>query len=187
MNEPARRMTLAEYLALEAGGEVRYEFLNGEVFAMAGGSPEHAAIAGNVIGHLRGVLRDRPCQVFTSDAKVAIEATGLFTYPDVTIVCGEVQRSKKVDAAIVNPVLLVEVTSDSTEDWDRGGKFAHYRQISSLREYLVISQTERFIEHHVRRDDGSWILTDVRGEASIALASVPGALPLDEVYLKIEL
>lgn len=178
-------MTLAEYVALEASGNVRYEFLNGEVFAKAGGSPEHAAIAGNVIGHLGTVLRDRPCQVYTSDAKVEIEATGLFTYPDVTVVCGEVLRSKKVNDAIVNPLLLVEVTSESSEDWDRGGKFAHYRQIPSLREYLVISQSERFIEHHVRRDDGSWILTDVRGEATIALASVPGTLPVDEVYLKI--
>ncbi len=183
--DPARRMSFDEYLALEAEGDVRHEYLDGEVFAMAGGSLEHAAIAGNVIGHLRGVLRDRPFQVFTSDAKVVIEATGLYTYPDVTIVCGEVQRSKKIEHAIVNPLLLVEVASESTEDWDRGGKFAHYRQIPSLREYLVISQTERFIEHHVRRDDGVWLLTDVRGDASIALASVPGRLPLLEVYLKV--
>jgi Uma2 family endonuclease len=187
MNEPARRLTVEQYLALEAAGDVRYEYLDGQVFAMAGGSPEHAAIAANVIGHLRGVLRDRPCHIFTSDAKVEIEATGLFTYPDVTVVCGDVQRSAKSKDTIINPLLLVEVTSESTEDGDRGGKFAHYRRIPTLREYLVIAQTERFIEHHVRRDDGAWVLTDVRNDATIALASVGGDLPLDEVYLKVAL
>lgn len=179
-------MTLDEYLALERAGDVRYEYLDGEAFAMAGGTPQHAAIAGNILRHLGNVLRDRPCQVFTSDAKVAIDATGLYTYPDVTVVCGPLATAPTVQHAIANPLLLVEVTSDSTEDWDRGGKFAHYRRLSSLREYLVVSQTERYVEHHVRNDDGSWTLFDVRGDATLRLASVQADLPVAEIYLKVD-
>lgn len=123
MDVPAIRMSLGEYLALDASGEVKHEYVDGAAYAMAGGTIEHGAIAGNVIRHLGSMLRDRPCQVFTSDVRVAVDATGLRTYPDVSVVCGEIARTDD-GLSIVNPIVLFEVLSESTADWDRGGKFA---------------------------------------------------------------
>lgn len=188
MTEAARSLSLDEYLALDVG-ETKHEFVGGAVHAMAGGTPERAAIAANVIGHLRMLLRDRPCQVYTSDVRVAVEATDLRTYPDVTIVCGEVRRLDK-GISLVNPVVLFEITSDSSTDWDRGGKFAHYRRIPSLREYVVVNHGERLVEHHTRGEPSSsgdiWTLRDVRDAGTVELVSLGCALPLDEIYLKVE-
>jgi Uma2 family endonuclease len=185
MTRAAAHVSVEEYLALDVG-DVKHEYVGGVVHAMAGGTPEHGALAANVIRHLGTVLRDRPCQIYTSDVRVAIEATGLRTYPDVTIVCGAVQRGDK-DVSVVNPTVLVEVTSDSTADWDRGGKFAHYRQIPSLREYLVVNHRERLVEHHSRGAGDIWTLRDVRADGVIELASLSCTLPLPEVYLKVDL
>ncbi len=184
MNVPAVRMSLGEYLALDASGEVKHGYIDGAAYATAGGPVEHGAIAGNVIGHLRAMLRDRPCQVFTSDVRVAVEATGLRTYPDVSVVCGEPARTDD-GLSIINPIVLVEVLSESTADRDRGGKFAHYRRLASLREYVVIAQEERAVEHHVRGEGGLWTLRDIRGAGVVELASLGCALPLDEIYLKV--
>ena len=184
MNVPASKMALAEYLALDKRADLKHEYVSGGAHAMAGGSIEHGAIAGNVIGHLRTVLRERPCQIFTSDVRVAVEETGLRTYPDVSVVCGEVARADD-GRSTTNPIVIVEVLSDSTADWDRGGKFAHYRRIPSLREYVVIAQDERFVEHHVRGDADLWTLRDVRGNGVIDLAALGCSLPLDEIYLKV--
>lgn len=184
MTQGAAQVSLEQYLALDAGEE-KLEYVGGLAHAMAGGTPEHGALAANVIGHLRDVLRDRPCQVYTSDVRVAVEATGLRTYPDVTIVCGKVERTDKA-ISVVNPIVLVEVTSDSTADWDRGGKFAHYRQIPSLREYVVVNHHERLVEHHARGPDDTWTLRDVRADGVVELSSLGCALPLGEIYLKVE-
>jgi Uma2 family endonuclease len=184
MVEPARELsyTFAEYIAIDEASDTRHEYVNGEILAMSGGTLEHSQLAANVIGELSAQLRGRPCAVYTSDARVRVLATGLATYPDVTVVCGSVERDPESKSTIVNPALIVEVLSDSTESYDREEKFAHYRRIPSLREYLLVSQHERRITHLSRNDDGSWTLRDVAGGAVVKLPSVGCELSLDEVY-----
>lgn len=184
MTQSALPISLAEYIELDKG-DVKHEYIGNIAYAMAGGTLEHAAIAGNIVGHLRGMLRERPCQVFTSDARLAIDATVLRTYPDVSVVCGEIITADG-GLSMTNPIVLVEVTTRTTADWDRGGKFAHYRRASSLREYLVVSHEERLVEHHVRGDGGLWTLRDIR-EGAVELGSIMCSLPLDEIYLKVTL
>ena len=176
-------MTYDDYLAAEAEAGVRHEYLRGEVWAMAGGTPEHGAIAAAVIILLGNELRDRPCRVFTSDVRVRIEATDLATYPDVSVVCGALERAPGDDSAIVNPVLLVEVLSDSTEAYDRGEKAAHYRRIPSLREYLLVSQHEPRLELFRRtNNDDRWEFLEAGPGESLQLASLEVAIRTDDVY-----
>lgn len=184
MTQEAQQISLDDYLALDQG-EVKHEYVEGVAYAMAGGTLEHAAIAGNVVRYVGTALRERPCQIFPSDARLAVEATGLRTYPDASVVCGEILRTDR-GLSMLNPIVLVEVTSPSSADWDRGGKFAHYRRIPSLREYLVIAHETPVVEHHVRGDGGIWMLRDVR-EGSVELASIGVTLPLEEIYLKVAL
>jgi len=180
----ATRITIDEYLDLDEG-EIKHEYIDGVAYAMAGGTLEHSLIATNIAGHLRGVLRERPCQVYTSDARLAVEATRLRTYPDVTVVCGDVSRTDR-GISMTNPIVVVEVASPGTEGWDRGGKFRHYRHVASLREYLVVSSDERLVEHHIRGDRGIWTLRDVQ-EGTVELGSIACTLPLEEIYLKVDL
>lgn len=176
-------LTYAEYLALEAESPLRHEYLRGEVHAMAGGTPEHAALAAAVSRELGMLLRDKPCRVFSSDLRVRIEATDLSTYPDVTVVCDELLRSPLDRDAVTNPRLIVEVLSDSSEGYDRGEKFAHYRRLDSLAEYLLVSQREPRLELYRKNDQGHWVLFEaLRGE-SLELTSLHGVkLATDEVY-----
>jgi Uma2 family endonuclease len=184
MTQPAPdHMTYAEYLAAEAASATKHEYLRGEVYAMAGGTPEHAALAMAVGRDLGNQLRGQPCRVFSSDLRVRVEATDLSTYPDVTVVCGRLERSEVDQNAAVNPVLIVEVLSDSTEAYDRGEKFAHYRRLPSLKEYLLVSQKEPRLEVYRRNDAGHWVLFEARRGESLELASLPGVqLATDEVY-----
>jgi Uma2 family endonuclease len=183
MAEPAQKRThtFAEYLALEAASGTRHEFLDGEIYAMAGGTIEHGALAANAIGELRGALRGRPCRVLTADVRIRVLATGLGTYPDVSVVCGSIERDPEDANTVVNPVAIIEVLSDSTEAYDRGEKFAHYRRIPSLQDYLLVSQDERLIEHYRRNDDDSWTLRDVR-PPEVARLSIGCELSAAEVY-----
>ena len=178
---PLPRMTYAQYLELERTSEVKHEYLRGEIFAMAGGSPEHARLAANVIGDLRAALRGRPCAVFTSDARVRIEVTDRATYPDVTVVCGRLEHAPDDPDSITNPVVIVEVLSDATEADDRGEKFAHYRRLASLREYLLVSQRARRLEVYRRRDD-RWVLDEAGAGETLHLDSIDVALAVDEIY-----
>ena len=139
-------MSYAEYLAAESAYETRHEFLNGEVWAMAGGTPEHSALAAAVIGELTLALRGKPCRVYTPDVRVRVLATGLSTYPDVTVVCGAEETATEDPDALVNPVVLVEVLSDSTEGYDRGMKAAHYRRIPSVQAYVLVCRREPLVE-----------------------------------------
>jgi Uma2 family endonuclease len=185
MAEAARKLscTFAEYLAVDEAGALKHEYLNGEIFAMSGGTPEHSQIAASVIRELGSQLRGRPCVVYTSDLRVRVLATGLATYPDVTVICGPLERDPANKNTATNPVVIVEVLSDSTEDYDREEKLSHYRRIPSLREYLLVSQHERRIEHLSRNDDGTWTLRDVAAPATgVQLPSIGCALSLDEVY-----
>lgn len=185
MTEPARKLsfTYADYLAREQASAVKHEYLDGEIYAMAGGTPEHGLICANVIGELRAQLRGKPCRVYTSDVRVRVQATGLATYPDVSVACGPREVDPEDRNAIVNPIVLVEVLSSSTETYDREEKFAHYRRIPSLREYLLVSQAEPHIHHYRRNDDGTWTLRDVRPPDPVDLSSLACRLDLAEVYL----
>jgi len=183
MTDAARKLacTFAEYLTLEAASPTRHEYLAGEIFAMAGGTPEHSALAASVIRLLGTALLDRPCVVYTSDLRIRVLATGLATYPDVSIVCSPLQRDPEDTNSIVNPVVLVEVLSDSTEAYDRGEKFAHYRCIPSLRDYLLVSQHAARIDHYRRNDDDTWTLTAVEAPGNVQL-SIGCELSVAAVY-----
>ena len=176
------RLTYTEYLAREAQGEVRHEFLKGEVFEMTGGTPEHGAIAVAIGAELRAALRGRPCRVFSSDVRVRIRATGLTTYPDISVVCGALETDAEDKDAITNPVLLVEVLSPSTEAYDRGAKAAHYRQLPSLRELMLVSLSEPRIELQRRNEGGIWELHDARPGSRLRLASVDVDLDVSAVF-----
>jgi Uma2 family endonuclease len=175
-------MTYTEYLAAEAVADVRHEYLNGDVRAMAGGTIEHGGLAMAVAREIGLALRDRPCRAFSSDVRVRVPGTGLATYPDLSVVCGQLQTAPDDDNAITNPVLLVEVLSDSTEAYDRGAKWAHYRRIASLREYVLVSQAEPLIEVYRRTEGGRFELLDARAGETIELASIGANLDVDAVY-----
>ena len=182
MTTTARRVhyTYAEYLALERDATVKHEYLDGEIYAMAGGTPDHAALAATIIG-LLGARLPPGCRVFTSDLRVRIPATGLSTYPDAAVVCGRTERAADDALAVVNPVLLVEVTSHSTEEYDRGEKLRHYQQVASVREVLFASHREPRLTLHRRAGDG-WTEVTAGSGSSLVLDSVGAALAVDEVY-----
>jgi Uma2 family endonuclease len=184
MNEPARELSVSfsEYLAQEQASETKHEFLNGEIVARAGSTPEHARLTARVGGALGAQLRGRPCEAFSSDLRVRVLATGLATYPDISVVCGRFERDPEDANTLVNPVVLVEVLSDSTEGYDRGEKFAHYRRIPSLREYVLVSQRMPRIEVFRRNEDGTWTLFEAEASGSVKLTSIGCELSVDEVY-----
>jgi Uma2 family endonuclease len=175
-------MTYAEYLAAEAGADVRHEYLHGEVWAMAGGSIEHGGLAMAAAREIGQALRGRPCRAFSSDVRIRIPETDLSTYPDLSVVCGQLRTAPDDDNAITNPTLLVEVLSDSTEAYDRGAKWAHYRRIASLREYVLISQAEALIEVYRRSEAGRFELFEARAGQTIELASISTRIEVDAVY-----
>ncbi len=176
------RYTWREYLGLEAGSDIRHEFLAGEIFAMAGGSPEHAALAVAVSSALHQQLKGKPCRTYSSDLRIRVLASGLATYPDVSVVCGEVQYDPESANTVVNPVVLVEVLSASTEEYDREGKFEAYQQIASLREYVLVSTRERLIEVFRRSADGAWLRTEARIHGNLRLESIDCSLGVDAIY-----
>lgn len=184
MSEPAEKLkvTYAEYLAQEEASETKHEYLDGQIYDMAGGTPDHALLCLNVGGELRAQLRDRPCRAYSADLRVRIQATDLTTYPDVSVVCGKLQVAPEDKNAIVNPIVLVEVLSPSTEGYDRGQKFAHYRRISTLREYVLVAHEAKRIEIFRRDDQGAWALHEVRDTGSIDLTSIGCSLSIEEVY-----
>jgi Uma2 family endonuclease len=175
-------MTHAEYLAAEAKSEVRHEFLSGHVWVMAGGTPEHGALAAAIIGELRVALRGRPCRIYTSDVRVRVEETGLTTYPDASVVCGRLETAPDDPEAILNPSLLVEVLSDTTEAYDRGAKAAHYRRIPSLQEYVLVSQGEPLVEVFRRVEGARWELREARAGQTLELTSLGVRLDVSTLY-----
>lgn len=175
-----------EYLALERAATTRSEYLNGEIFAMAGGTRRHCRIAANLVARTDEQLRETPCEVFGSDMRVKISTSGLYTYPDVTIACGELLFDDRAGDTLLNPRVIFEILSDTTEAYDRGKKFDHYRQIPSLMEYVLVSQDEALVERFVRQADGAWSLTVFRGcEAVLELESVGCRLSLADTYFKV--
>lgn len=182
-----RHLTEVEYLAIERAAEFKSEFFEGEMFAMAGGSPMHSLIATNLASEVRSRLKGRTCLPFNSDLRLKIIATGLYTYPNLSVVCGPLEFADEQDDLIVNPTLLAEVLSDSTESYDRGKNFEQYRRIPALREYLLVSQKEPRIEQFIRGSDGEWRLREAAGlEAQMELPSLQISLPLAEVFAHVK-
>lgn len=172
---------------MERAAPEKHVLWEGEVYAMAGASPTHNAIVANVLAELRAMTRRGPCQSFASDLKVFVPLRKGFVYPDVTVVCDALTYYGESREVIANPTVLVEVLSEGTEAFDRGEKARGYRAIPSLRDLLFVSQTDRVVEHYTRGDDGAWVLREYRGSEEVPLATLGGALRLDEVYLKVDL
>lgn len=179
------RLSEAEYLAKERASDHKHEYVDGEMVAMAGGSPRHNIIATNIAGALWGRLRGGPCRPLNSDQRVHVRETGLYTYPDVTVLCGPPETHPEDRNTLCNPRVIFEVLSSSTEAYDRGAEFGHYRRSPSLVEYVLVSQHERLVEHFRRTDDGHWILTEFR-DGVVRLPALGCELPLDEIYLDAE-
>jgi Uma2 family endonuclease len=179
------RYSYEAYLEHEAASNGKHEYLDGEIYAMAGGTIEHAIIAGNIISSLGAQLAGTNCVVASSDLKVRVPATGLVTYPDVTVICGPIERDSKSRDVVLNPTLVVEVLSDSTEDWDRGEKLDHYKQIASLQTCVLVSHRQRQIVAVSRRPDGSWH-TEISAGPAVTLGRPGVALAVDEVYANVE-
>ena len=174
--------TLDEYLALERASERRFEFRNGVVVCMSGGTVEHAAISANIVGHLFNRLAGSRCRAFGADLAVRVPAGPPYRYPDASVVCGDVSYTV-IDArhAVDNPVLIVEVLSKSSASYDRGTKFEEY--IATLCDYLLVEQERPAIVHRSKLDDGGWVEREVSGlDASVRLPSLGIDLPLGEVY-----
>ncbi len=178
---PLRRMTEAEYLAWEADQEDKHELVNGEIVAMSGASPEHSTIQANLIAALVLRLRGRPCRAHGSDLRVRIDETGLYAYPDLTVVCGPPSFSETNPPSLLNPTLIVEVTSTSTSDYDIGAKAAHYRRRGSVSTILFVDSTTRSVQIQQRNADGTWTLIDQRG-GDVILAQLQLTIPMEEIY-----
>ena len=184
---PIPRLTEEEYMRLERAAETRSEFVDGEMFAMSGARLTHNLIAGNVISGLHLQLRRRPCEVYPSDMRVRVSATGLYTYPDVVVVCGKPQLADNEMDNLLNPTLLVEVLSPGTEAYDRGRKFEHYRKIESLRQYLLVASDRVSVELFTRQAIGQWLLMTASGlEEEIELESIECRLRVADIYEKVE-
>jgi Uma2 family endonuclease len=185
---PDPRLTPEEYIELERKAEIKSEYIDGEMFAMSGAIREHSSIVNNIITELNNRLNDRPCEVHGPNLRVKVSAAGAYTYPDVLAVCGELHFEDDQLDTLLNPQLIVEVLSESTESYDRGRKFALYRAIDSLQEYVLVSQSEYRVERYSRRDDGSWTFTEVTDfDGSLELTSVACALPLARVYRRVQI
>lgn len=186
---PVHLFSEAEYLAIERGAETRSEFLNGEIFAMSGGSFAHAQLKDDLLIAISARLGSGPCQALSSDLRVKVLATGLHTYPDVLVVCGSPQFAQAdIKDTLVNPSLIAEVLSPSTESYDRGKKFYHYRQIPSLQHYLLVSQDKLLIEHFERGEDDAWTFRTFESmDDSIPIANLAIHAPVREIYRRVEL
>ena len=180
-------MSYAQYLELEARSDVKHEYLRGDVWAMAGGTPRHGRLAARITSELGNALKGRPCVVYSSDVRIRIESTDRSTYPDLSVVCGADRFAPDDANALVNPLIIVEVLSESTESTestersDRGEKFAHYQRLASLREYLLVDQERPRIEVF-RRQGNSWLLSIYEAGATVRLESVEAGIEVDAVY-----
>lgn len=182
---PERRYTLEEYLELDRTSEERFEFWDGEVFCMSGGSEAHVEIESNLVAFLKPQLRVRGCRVFPAEMRIRVPSAPPYRYADFSALCGEAKFEEigGVDT-LVNPTLIVEVLSPSTEAYDRGDKFSHYKSIPTLREYLLVAQHRPHVTHLFKEDDGKWIHAEANDlESSLQLHSLDCELPLSEIYL----
>ena len=193
------RLTPEEYIAFERkvlpdADIIRHEYINGELIAMSGASRAHNLITGNIFGELRTLLRGSRCETYMGDMRVSTPTTASYFYPDVTVVCEEPRFEDDVFDTLLNPIILAEVLSPSAEVYDRREKFAHYRQLPSLQEYVLVSQDKVLVEHYRRQEKQenasiarqNWIFTDFQElEEILPLASIQCELPLQEIYERV--
>ena len=185
---PKTKLTAAEYLAIELAAENKNEFYDGEMFAMSGASRDHNCVKDNLIVEIGSRCKGGPCRTFSSDQRVRVDRTGLYTYPDIVILCGQGEYDPLNRDTLLNPTAIIEVLSPSTERYDRGMKFQHYQQIPSLREYVLVSQDQALVERYTRQENGTWVLTvfaDPAGEFSLDTGSV--RVSLADVYRGVDL
>jgi Uma2 family endonuclease len=184
---PKPRLTPAEYLVRERRAEFKSEYFHGETFAMAGASREHNLIVGNLVREVGNGLKGRTCEVYPSDMRVKVAASGLYTYPDVTVVCGPPEFEDEQADTLLNPTVLFEVLSESTEAYDRGAKSAQYRRLASLQEYVLVAQDRPQVERYVRQPQGGgWMLREVTQlDQVLALDAISIQIPLAEIYRQI--
>lgn len=182
-----RLLTPEEYLAMERQEVNKHEYFQGEIALMPGASREHNLIVASILARLYMQLLKQPCEVYPSDMRVKVSASGLYTYPALTVVWGEPTfEDAKVDT-LLNPTVIIEVLSAFTEGYDRGKKFAHYRRLDSLQDYLLVAQDQMHVEHYARQPDGAWrFLEAEQAEAMIKLTSIDCTLQLEEIYEKIK-
>ena len=174
----------ADYLAWERKQPEKHEYFRGEVIAMAGATREHNLVVGNVVTRLTLALADRPCEAYPSATRVHVPATGLYAYPDASVVCGKVELDTTELDTLRNPSVIVEVLSPSTEAYDRGAKFEQYRTIPTFSDFVLVSSTRALAEHFARQPDGSWLMREHRAGGRIAL-SIGVELAVDELYLRV--
>ena len=185
MTLPAGRLpayTYDEYRAFEDANPARHEYVDGQILAMAGGTPAHARLQAAVLYALERRLEGHSCQAFPSDLRVRIAATGMATYPDVTVVCGQIQSDPSDPNAVSNPTVIVEVLSDRTEAYDRGDKFEQYKQLPTLQTYVLVSHRQRLVETRERTGQGDWVERIAGKGESIGLAALGIELNVDEIY-----
>jgi Uma2 family endonuclease len=182
--QPHPRLTAEEYLAIERAAEFKSEFYDGVMYAMAGGSPTHSLIIASLTAALWQALKSRPCRVFVTELRVRVDPQA-YTYPDIAVVCGEPRTSD--DDNLLNPTMLIEVLSPSTESHDRGLKFERYRRLASLNEYVLVSQSEPRVETYVRQASGSWLFTEITGlDSTASFDAVECKIPLGEIYHQVQ-
>jgi Uma2 family endonuclease len=183
---PQQRYTAAEYLSLERTSDVRHEFADGQMVAMSGGSLWHAIICDNLLVRLTSRLSGSSCKPFSASLRVKIQATGNYTYPDLSIVCDERQMEDGRNDTLLNPKVLIEVLSPSTESHDRGWKFRNYQLIPSFEEFVLVSQDEPRVERFLRQGDVGWLMTHVSGlDQTVRIESIGCELPLAEIYKEV--
>ncbi|RLC03798.1 MAG: Uma2 family endonuclease [Deltaproteobacteria bacterium] len=179
-------MTEKEYLEIECQAEYKSEYFDGQMFAMSGASRAHNLIVANLIISLGIQLKSSPCRVYPSDMRLKVRENGLYTYPDVTVVCDEEKFDDEQQDTLTNPLLIIEVLSKSTEAYDRGAKFAMYRQLGSLAEYILVDQSQPLVEQYVRQEENHWLLSETKGtDAVVTLSAVNASLSLADIYDKV--
>ena len=184
---PKPLLSPEQYLAIERSAETRSEYFRGEMFAMSGASRNHNRIAMNSSAEIHRQLKDRLCEVYQTDMRVKVSPTGLYTYPDIIVTCEHPTFEDSSVDTLLNPQVLIEVLSPSTESWDRGKKFGNYRQIASLREFVLISQDRMLVEKFTRLPDGEWLLSEVSSpDDRLMLASVSCSIKLSDIYARVE-
>ena len=179
-------LSIEEYLTLEEEAEEKHEYYQGELFAMAGGTIAHNQIVTNTVGEIHSFLKGKSCQVFESNQKIYVEAATLFTYPDVSIVCDELERWNNRNDIITNPIVIVEVLSKKTQNYDRGNKFKFYRSLPSLKEYILVSSLEVLVERYTKQSSGFWNLREAfNPEEDFLIESINFSCSIKELYRKV--
>ncbi|PZN78385.1 MAG: hypothetical protein DM484_12990 [Candidatus Methylumidiphilus alinenensis] len=185
-SQPKHSYSVEEYLALDREAEYKNEYVAGEIFAMGGASPKHVLIAGNTAREFGNRLRDTNCQVYSADLRVQADVGNAYHYPDVAVVCGRPEYLDKRKDTVTNPLVIVEVLSPATRNYDRGDKFASYRRLDSLREYILIAQEACHVEHFVRKE-GCWEFTEIDDRlGNLMVPTLDIVIPLTEIYAKVE-